>query len=398
MKAVLTENIHPVAKKIFEDAGITTITFPKALDEEELLEYVSDIHFLGVRSRTKVSAKVLKNAPLLLAIGAFSIGFDNIDTIAAMRLGIPVFNAPYSSARSVAELAIAEIILLLRNVLEKNTKMHQGIWDKSLSKSHEVRGKTLGIIGYGNIGSQVGHLAEDLGMEVLYYDVVDKLRLGNAKPVSSLEELLAVADVVTIHVDGRPENKHLIGKSEIQKMKDGAILINLSRGFVVDLEAVREAILSGKLRGAGIDVFPDEPKEPKSQFSCPLQGLPNVFLTPHIGGSTVEAQFNIGEFVARKLLDYYTTGSTTLSLNFPHVQLPPISDGHRFIHIHENVPGILSELNTIFAQHNVNIVAQYLRTNERIGYVITDIERDYPPSLLEKLHKIRHTIRVRILY
>ena len=359
---------------------------------------IHDAVFIGVRSRTQLSDAVLEQAPLLLAIGAFSIGTNNIALKEAMLRGIPVFNAPYSSARSVAELTIAEIVMLLRNVVDKILKMHQGRWEKSSRGSYETRGKKLGIIGYGNIGSQVGHLAEDLGMEVYYYDIADKLSLGNAKPVASLDELLAIADVVTVHVDGRPENRNLIGREEFAKMKDGAIFLNLSRGYVVDLQALYDALVSGKLAGAGIDVFPQEPRNSSDTFQTPLQGLPNVILTPHIGGSTEEAQENIGRFVAQKLLDYYRTGTTTLSVNFPNVQLPPVQNAHRLIHIHRNIPGVLSELNAVFARNNVNILSQYLRTNEDIGYVITDVDRDYQPSLLEELHRVKATIRVRVLY
>ncbi len=398
MKVLLLENIHAAAAETLQQAGFTVKRFPSALEPEELAEEIHDAVFVGVRSRTQLSGALLEQAPLLLAIGAFSIGTNNIALKEAMLRGIPVFNAPYSSARSVAELTVAEIVLLLRNVIDKILKMHQGRWEKSSRGSHETRGKKLGIIGYGNIGSQVGHLAEDLGMEVYYYDIADKLSLGNAKPVSSLDELLAIADVVTVHVDGRSENRNLIGREEFAKMKDGAIFLNLSRGYVVDLEALYDALVSGKLAGAGIDVFPQEPRNSSDTFQTPLQGLPNVILTPHIGGSTEEAQENIGRFVAQKLLDYYRTGTTTLSVNFPNVQLPPVQNAHRLIHIHRNIPGVLSELNTVFARNNVNILSQYLRTNEDIGYVITDVDRDYQPSLLEELHRVKATIRVRVLY
>jgi len=398
MKVLLLENIHTVAAATFEQAGFAAKRLPSALEPEDLAQEIHDAVFIGVRSRTQLTEDLLQQAPLLLAIGAFSIGTNNIALKEAMIRGIPVFNAPYSSARSVAELTVAEIVLLLRNVIDKILKMHQGRWEKNSRGSYETRGKKLGIIGYGNIGSQVGHLAEDLGMEVYYYDIADKLSLGNAKPVDSLDELLAIADVVTVHVDGRPENRNLIGREEFAKMKDGAIFLNLSRGYVVDLEALYDALVSGKLAGAGIDVFPQEPRNSNGAFQTPLQGLPNVILTPHIGGSTEEAQENIGRFVAQKLLDYYRTGTTTLSVNFPNVQLPPVQNAHRLIHIHRNVPGVLSELNAVFARNNVNILSQYLRTNEDIGYVITDVDRDYQPSLLEELHRVKATIRVRVLY
>ncbi len=398
MKVLLLENIHPVAAELFQNAGFEVERLATALEEQELIDKVHDVVFLGVRSRTTVSPEVLAHAPLLLGIGAFSIGVNNIDLEQAMLTGIPVFNAPYSSARSVAELVVAEIIFLLRNVIDKILKMHQGKWEKSSQRSFETRGKKLGIIGYGNIGSQVGHLAEDLGMEVYYFDLEDKLSLGNAKPVDSLDELLAIADVVTVHVDGRPENRNLIGRDEFAKMKDGAIFLNLSRGYVVDIDALYEALTSGKLAGAGIDVFPKEPKNARDDFATPLQGLPNVILTPHIGGSTEEAQENIGRFVAQKLLDYYRTGTTTLSVNFPNVQLPPVRRAHRLLHIHRNIPGVLSELNAVFARNSVNIESQYLRTNAQIGYVITDVSQDYQPSLLEELHRVKATIRVRVLY
>ncbi|MGE5401861.1 MAG: phosphoglycerate dehydrogenase [Ignavibacteriales bacterium] len=397
MKALLLENIHPFAIDILQGKGVDVETCKGSLNEDELAEALKGVELLGIRSRTHITKKVLESAKDLLTIGAYCIGTNQIDLDAASLKGVAVFNAPYSNTRSVAEIVIAEIIFLIRRLHDKINKAHQGIWDKSAENAREVRGKKLGIIGYGNIGSQVSMLAEVMGMDVYYYDVVDKLTIGNATRVSFLEDLLKIADVITVHVDGNPSNRNLIGKNEFKLMKDGVILLNLSRGFVVDVDALRENILSGKVAGASLDVFPEEPKDSDEIFVSPLQNLPNVLLTPHIGGSTEEAQFNIGEFVSNKLLEYVRSGSTYTSVNFPKIQLPSVNNSHRLLHVHQNVPGVLSQINTIFARNDVNVVSQYLRTNEKIGYVIADVDTKYKESLFEDLKKVERTIKVRIL-
>ncbi len=309
-----------------------------------------------------------------------------------------MFNAPYSNTRSVVELALAEIIMLIRNIPDKSAKMHRGEWDKSAAGSFEIRGKKLGIIGYGNIGAQLSVLAESAGMNVFYYDLVEKLALGNATKCASLEELLSTVDVVTLHVDGRKENSTFIGEKEFALMKPGSIFLNLSRGHVVDIHALKNAILNGTIVGCGVDVFPEEPKSNKDPFESELKGLPNVILTPHIGGSTQEAQENIARFVPSRIIEYINTGSTTNSVNFPNLQLPILDNAHRLIHIHQNVPGILAKINNVLADHDINIVGQYLKTNETIGYVITDIDKAYNPDVIKALKAISHTIKFRILY
>ncbi|MEI7811461.1 MAG: phosphoglycerate dehydrogenase [Ignavibacteria bacterium] len=397
MKALLLENIHPCAVEILENKGIIVENCNRGLNEDELIEALQGISLLGIRSRSHISDKVLKSTKDLLAIGAYCIGTNQVDIKAASLNGVPVFNAPYSNTRSVAEIVIAEIIFLIRRLYDKINKAHMGIWDKSAENAHEVRGKKLGIIGYGNIGSQVSMLAEAMGMEVYYYDILDKLTIGNAKKVSFLDDLLRIADIVTIHVDGNPNNAKLIGEREFDIMKNGTILLNLSRGFVIDVNSLYRHIISGKILGASLDVFPDEPKDADERFTSPLQNLPNVLLTPHIGGSTEEAQLNIGEFVSNKLLEYARTGSTYASVNFPKIQLPSVKDCHRLLHVHENVPGVLSQINTIFARNEVNVESQYLKTNEHIGYVIADVDKRYNDSLFEDLKAVQHTIKVRIL-
>ncbi|MGE5352528.1 MAG: phosphoglycerate dehydrogenase [Acidobacteriota bacterium] len=397
MKALLLENIHPCANEVLQKKGVEVETHKGSLSEDELIEALKGVSLLGIRSRTYLTKKVFENAPDLLAVGAYCIGTNQIDLDSASKKGVAVFNAPYSNTRSVAEIVIAEIIFLIRRLHDKIVKAHEGVWDKSAENAREVRGKKLGIIGYGNIGSQVSMLAETMGMDVYYYDVVDKLTIGNATRMSFLEDMLRIVDVVTVHVDGNPGNKNLIGRKEFEIMKDGVILLNLSRGFVVDVEALKENILSGKVTGASLDVFPEEPKDANERFVSPLQNLPNVLLTPHIGGSTEEAQYNIGEFVSSKLLEYYYTGSTYTSVNFPKIQLPSVSDAHRLLHVHENVPGVLSQINAIFARNDVNVVSQYLRTNEKIGYVIADVDTKYKESLFEDLKQVVRTIKVRIL-
>jgi D-3-phosphoglycerate dehydrogenase len=399
MKTLLLENIHPRAISTLENGKMCVLSEKKSLSEHELMSALEGVSILGIRSRTQISRRVVENARDLMAIGAYCIGTNQIDLEAASLRGVAVFNAPYSNTRSVAELVIAEIIFLVRHLYDKVVRAHQGAWDKSAANAREVRGKKLGIIGFGNIGSQVSTLAEAMGMDVYYYDIVDRLNIGNATRVSALHELLRIADVITIHVDGNPANTNLIDEEEFKMMKDGAFLLNLSRGHVVSIEALAENLKSGKVAGAAVDVFPNEPKDGKEPFLTPLQSLPNVLLTPHIGGSTEEAQEDIAEFVSNKLLDYVNTGNTFTSVNFPRINVPKTGDSqvHRLLHVHRNVPGVLSQINGIFAKNNVNVLSQYLRTNELIGYVIADVDKEYKDSLFEDLQRVGHTIKVRIL-
>lgn len=398
ISVLLLENVHPVAISWMKSEGFSVESYPAGLNEAELCEKVKNVSVLGIRSKTQVTSKVLDSASRLMAIGAFCIGTNQIDLAEATRKGIAVFNAPFSNTRSVVELAIGEIIVLLRNIPDKSQHMHQGKWDKSARGSYEIRGKRLGIVGYGNIGAQLSVIAENLGMKVYYYDREEKLALGNATKCRSLDELLAAADVVTLHVDGRDSNTNLIGHAQFNKMKPGVIFLNLSRGHVVDIQALRENILSGKVAGCAVDVFPDEPIDNHEEFVSPLRGLPNTLLTPHIGGSTAEAQENIGMFVPGKLMDYINTGSTSNSVNFPNLTLPTLENAHRLIHIHNNVPGILARINQVLANHGINIVGQYLKTNEWIGYVITDINKEYDKEVIKELRAIEHTIKFRVLY
>lgn len=398
IKVLLLENVHPVAIQAFEEQGFKVEFVKGALDEDELCERIKDVSIIGIRSKTQITERVLENANRLMAIGAFCIGTNQIDLKAATQRGIAVFNAPYSNTRSVVELAVGEMILLIRNIVPKSNQMHARNWDKSANGSFEIRGKKLGLIGYGNIGTQLSVVAEALGMEVYFYDAVDKLAIGNARKVKTLDELLQLADVVSMHVDGRVSNTNLIGKREFDLMKDGVIFMNLARGHVVDIPALVEAIKSGKVAGAGVDVFPEEPKTNSDPFESELIGLSNVILSPHIGGSTEEAQVNIGHFVPGKLLEYMNNGSTYAGVNFPEVQLPKLTDSHRLLHIHHNVPGIMAKLNAIFAKYNININGQYLKTNETIGYVIVDIEKNYTDEFIQELKDIEGTIRFRKLY
>lgn len=397
-KALLLENIHPYAKNLLEAQGFTVESIESSLSEELLEQKMKDIHILGIRSKTKITQQLLKKAPLLEAIGAFCIGTNHIDLFACQSQGIAVFNAPFSNTRSVVELVMGEIIILLRRVIEANFQLHKGNWQKKSAHCFEVRGKSLGIVGYGKIGSQLSVLAEAHGMQVYYYDIEEKLSLGNAKSLETLEQLLEKSDVITLHVDGRKENHHLIHAGNIPHIKAGAYLLNLARGHVIDIEVLAMALKSGHLSGAAIDVFPEEPSENGPNFVSPLQGLSNVILTPHIGGSTLEAQENIGEFVGTHLKDYMDKGSTLHSVNFPQLQLPSLSGYHRIIHIHKNTPGILAQINAVFAQHAINIEGQYLKTDENIGYVITDVTQDYKSDILNLLQGIQHTLRVKILY
>jgi D-3-phosphoglycerate dehydrogenase / 2-oxoglutarate reductase len=362
INVLLLENVHPVALSLMKAEGFNVETYHAAMTEDELIEKIKNVSVLGIRSKTQVTAKVLANANRLMVIGAFCIGTNQIDLEEATRKGVAVFNAPFSNTRSVVELAIAQMIMLIRNIVDKSAKMHRGEWDKSAKGSFEVRGKKLGLIGYGNIGTQLSVIAESLGMKVLYYDTEEKLSLGNAVKCRSMKEVLEQADVVSLHVDGRAANTNLIGAKEFALMKKGVIFINLSRGHVVDIQALRENILSGKVGGCAIDVFPHEPVSNDEEFKSELRGLPNTILTPHIGGSTLEAQENIGTFVPGKIMEYINTGSTSNSVNFPNLTLPILDNAHRLIHIHDNVPGILAKINQILADHGINIVGQYLKT------------------------------------
>ncbi|GAB3934102.1 phosphoglycerate dehydrogenase [Larkinella terrae] len=398
IKVLLLENVHPVAVKLFESEGFNVEILKGALDEDELIEKIRDVSILGIRSKTQVTSRVLEHANKLMCVGAFCIGTNQIDLKTCTEKGIAVFNAPYSNTRSVVELAIGEIIMLVRNIVPKSNKMHEGVWDKSAKNSFEVRGKKLGLVGYGNIGTQLSVVAEALGMEVYFYDIVDKLALGNARKCKTLDELLAVSDFISLHTDGRASNKNLIGAREFALMKEGVIFLNLSRGHIVDIEALVNAIKTGRVAGAGVDVFPYEPKTNNEEFINELRGLPNVILSPHIGGSTEEAQENIGNFVPGKLLEYINNGSTYGSVNFPEVQLPLLKDSHRLLHIHANVPGILAKINAIFANYHINIQGQYLKTTEQVGYVITDIAKDYSDEVVNELRNIDNTIKFRLLY
>lgn len=395
---LLLENVHPKALKCLKAEGYKVEVHTAAMDEEELCERIKNVSILGIRSKTQVPKKVLENANRLIAVGAFCIGTNQIDLETCSRKGVAVFNAPFSNTRSVVELAMSEIILLMRNIPDKIAQMHAGKWNKSAENSYEIRGKKLGIIGYGNIGTQLSVLAESMGMKVYYYDIVEKLALGNAKKCNSMEELLSTADIISLHLDGRPENKNLIGPKEFDMMKNGVVFINLSRGHIVDINALKDNIVKGKIIGAAVDVYPHEPIDSDEEFVSPLRGLPNTLLTPHIGGSTKEAQENIAEFVPGKIMEYINTGSTFNSVNFPELQLPELKDAHRLIHVHDNIPGVIAKINNILADHNINIVGQYLKTNENIGYVITDIDKAYDKVVIDALKKVEHTIKFRILY
>ncbi len=398
IKVLLLENVHSDAVNIMKNEGYNVTTIPGALDEEELAEKIKDVSILGIRSKTNLTAKVLENANRLIGVGAFCIGTNQIDLEACLKKGVAVFNAPYSNTRSVVELAIGEIILLMRNLPDRIAEMHRGEWNKSAKGSYEIRGKKLGIVGYGNIGAQLSVVAEAIGFDVYYYDLVEKLAMGNATKCGSLKELFEKVDIVTLHVDGRKENKNMIGDREFSWMKEGSIFLNLARGQVVDVNALKKHMESGRIKGAGVDVFPKEPKTNQEEFESVLRGLPNLILTPHIGGSTEEAQENIGNFVPGKIIEYINTGSTTNSVNFPNLQLPILENAHRLIHIHHNKPGIIAHINRILAAHDINIVGQYLKTNETIGYVITDIDKEYDNEVIKELKGIQGTIRFRVLY
>ena len=399
IKFLLLEGIHPSAVEVLQQAGYTNIeSLPGALSDAELKAKIADVHFLGIRSRTQLTAEVFAEAHKLNAVGCFCIGTNQVDLDAALERGITVFNAPYSNTRSVAELVLAEAILLLRGVPEKSAVAHRGGWLKSADNSYEIRGKTLGIVGYGSIGTQLSVLAEGLGMQVAFYDTVTKLPLGNARQVSTLHGLLGQADIVSLHVPETPETQWMIGAAEIAAMKPGAILINAARGTVVEIEALADALKAGKLLGAAIDVFPVEPRSNKDEFKSPLRGLDNVILTPHVGGSTMEAQANIGLEVAEKLVRYSDTGATTSSVNFPAVALPTHAGKHRILHIHRNVPGVLSQINTIFSDNQINIAAQFLQTNAKIGYVVIDVDAASSDLAQRKLGEVPGTLRSRVLF
>ncbi|MEK9176885.1 MAG: phosphoglycerate dehydrogenase [Patescibacteria group bacterium] len=398
LPVLLLENVHPAAVELLEREGYPVERVKGSLSEDELIARVKDVAILGIRSATHVTEKVFAGAQHLIAVGAFCMGSNQIDLRTAARKGVAVFNAPFSNTRSVVELVIGLIIMLNRSVFDRSRDLHAGVWNKTAEGAHEIRQKKLGIVGYGNIGSQLSVLAESLGMEVYFYDAEEKLALGNAKKCSTLKELLQTADIVTLHIDGRAVNKGLMGMKEFSSMKDRALFLNLSRGSVVDVPALAEALTSGKLGGAALDVFPDEPPHKGAPFTSPLQNLPNVILTPHIGGSTQEAQENIAQFVAERLTRFMDEGSTALSVNLPNITLPTLMNAHRFLHFHQNVPGVLAKINNILASHSMNIVGQYLGTNDDIGYVITDVMADYKKEVVAALKEIPETVRFRTLY
>tara|TARA_R110002124_G_scaffold17204_5_gene72274 strand:- start:354 stop:2246 length:1893 start_codon:yes stop_codon:yes gene_type:complete len=398
IRMLLLENIHPAAVERLEEAGYSVESLKGALDEDTLIARLKGVHVLGVRSKTQVSARVLEAADRLMAVAAFCIGTNQIDLDAAADRGVAVFNAPYSNTRSVVELAVGLMIVLMRDVADKSAAMHRGEWNKSATGSRELRGKTLGIVGYGAIGSQLSVLAEGLGMRVVFHDLTERLALGNARRMRSLGALLAESDVVSLHVDGRAENAALIGAAELGRMKPGALLLNLSRGHVLDVGALAQALGSGRIGGAAVDVFPEEPATNAEPFDSPLRGLSNVILTPHVGGSTEEAQEAIAEFAADRLLGYLNRGDTTFCVNLPNVQLSEVTGAHRILHIHRNQTGVLADLNRALAGAGLNILGQHLKTDERTGYVITDVDRDYEPRALEAVKEVVGTLKFRMLH
>jgi len=399
IKILLLENISETAVRQFKDAGYTDIKrVSGALGEDELIREIGDVHLLGIRSKTQVTSRVLAHAKKLQAIGCFCIGVNQVDLKAATQQGVAVFNAPYSNTRSVAELVIGLAIMLIRRIPDKDKAAHEGIWMKEAKGSYELRGKTMGIIGYGNIGSQVSVLAEAIGMKVRFYDVVTKLPLGNAESTRSLKELVSMSDIVTLHVPETAQTKNLINKNTIKHFKKGSILLNYARGEVVDLEALRKALDDGALSGAAIDVFPWEPEKNGDRFETPLQHAKNVILTPHIGGSTEEAQQNIGQDVSDKMLHYLEKGMSTGSHSIPSLSLPPHEGAHRILHIHRNVPGVLSEINLSLSKNKINILGQYLKTNDEIGYVVLDVDKKLSTAALKLLKEVPETIKVRLLY
>ena len=397
MKVLLLENIHADAVRRFREEGYDVSTVKGALDEDDLIKAIAGVHILGIRSKTNVTARVLEHADKLMAVGAFCIGTNQIDLKACSHNGIAVFNAPYSNTRSVVEMVIGLIVMLTRNIPDKSAGMHVGKWDKSATGAHEVRGKTLGIIGYGAIGSQLSILAEAFGMRVIYYDLAEKLSLGNAKRYRSLDALIAEADVISLHVDGRGDNANMFGAAQFARMKPGAIFINLSRGHVVDITALANALKSGKVHGAAVDVFPEEPRTNDDPFSSDLMGLKNVVLSPHIGGSTEEAQEAIAEFASERLLNFLNRGDTTFSVNMPHVALSDVEGRHRLLHLHANVPGVLASINRVLAEYGLNVLGQHLKTNEQLGYVIVDVDKGYPKEALDALRTVSGTLKFRSL-
>ena len=397
IKILLLENVHPDAFEKLSKDGFTVETVSRSLSESELIEKIKDVHVLGIRSKTKVTQKVIEAAEKLMVVSAFCIGTKQIDLETCKENGVVVFNAPYSNTRSVVELAIGEIIMLMRSVFKRSTELHNGQWNKTAEGSREVRGKKLGIVGYGNIGKQLSILAEALGMDVYYYDVEDKLALGNATKMDKLSDLLAISDVVTLHIDDNAANKNFIGAEEISQMKHGAHLVNLSRGFVVDINALTQALKSGAIAGAAVDVYPEEPAK-NGDFYTDLKGLDNVILTPHVGGSTEEAQKDIADFVPNKMMAYINSGNTVDAVNFPNIRLPKHNNAHRFLHIHKNVPGVMARINKVLAKYDMNITGQYLSTDDRVGYVITDLDKDYNQKVIKKLKEVDGTIKFRVLY
>ncbi len=399
IRILLLENIHASAAEVFRQHGYTSVTGMKqALEEDELLKHAAGIHLLGIRSKTRLSKTFFEKSPKFIAAACFCIGTNQVNMESATANGVAVFNSPYSNTRSVAELVIAHCIWLMRGITDKNNAAHRGEWKKETKNSHEVRGKTIGIIGYGHIGSQVSVMAEGLGMHVLFYDIIPRLALGNAQPVKSTEELCRRSDVVTLHVPSSASTRNMVNEIFLRKMKKGAMLINLSRGDVVDLTALRDAIISGQTGGAALDVFPAEPDSNLQPFKTPVQGLPNVILTPHIGGSTEEAQQQIGTDAAMRMVQYLESGNSTGSLSVPELSLPLQHEAHRLLHIHRNVPGVLGDINGTLSSMKMNILGQYLKTNERIGYVVFDVDKKHTRSIVDDLKKIKHTIKVRSLY
>jgi D-3-phosphoglycerate dehydrogenase len=399
IKILMLENISDAAIKVFKDSGYADIKkISGALSEEQLINEIKHVHMVGIRSKTQITEKVLQHAEKLQAIGCFCIGTNQVNLNAARKKGIVVFNAPYSNTRSVAELVIGASIILIRKILDKNKAAHEGQWNKDAKGSFEIRGKTLGIIGYGNIGSQVSILAESLGMKVIFYDTVTKLPLGNAESRKTLKDVVSKADIITLHIPETQQTKNLINKALLKQFKKDSILINFARGEVVELDALASALKNGHLSGAAIDVFPVEPEKNGDPFSSPLQNIPNVLLTPHIGGSTEEAQYNIGEDVSAKLLQYLEMGATTGSHTVPELNLSPQEGTHRILHIHTNVPGVLSEINTTLSENKINVLGQYLKTNDEIGYVVLDIDKKLSKNAVELLRKVKGSLKVRLLY
>ena len=398
INVLLLEKLDKSAEEEFKKEGYNVEIFEGSLDEDELIKKIKNVSILGIRSKTVISKKVINSAERLLSIGAFCIGTNQIDLKSCSTNGIAVFNAPYSNTRSVVEIVIAQIINLLRSIVKKSNEMHDGKWSKDSINSYEIRNKTIGIIGYGNIGSQLSVLCESLGMNVLYFDKVDKLSIGNAKKVSSLSKLLKESDIVSLHIDGSKKNSNFISSKEFEMMKKNSIIINYSRGNIIDIDALKKYLENNKLLGAAIDVFPKEPLNNSEKFKSELRGLKNLILSPHIGGSTKEAQKNIGNYVPNKIIDFINTGNTSNCVNFPTLSLPEQRESHRFIHIHKNEPGVLLNINKIISSFNINIKGQYLKTKEEIGYVITDIDREYDKSVINKLKEVNHTIKLRVLY